>query len=188
MATTTTKKTATSKPAAKKTTTAAKPAVKKATTAAKPAAKKTTTTASKPAVKKATTAAKSTEISVNGNKKILTLKKDFNKAFPYLSIRICYPAAIEDFKRLGICHEVQDYHTIAEVRWVESKGDISIAPNKKIKTLEQEFIDKLGLFAKVCYRKSSEKYCTAYGPDVEKTLSTFNEMVERVGGIKGAWK
>ena len=166
MATTTTKKRATSKPAAKK----------------------TTTTASKPAVKKATTAAKSTEISVNGNKKILTLKKDFNKAFPYLSIRICYPAAIEDFKRLGICHEVQDYHTIAEVRWVESKGDISIAPNKKIKTLEQEFIDKLGLFAKVCYRKSSEKYCTAYGPDVEKTLSTFNEMVERVGGIKGAWK
>ena len=177
MAATTTKKTTTAKPAAKKTTTAAKPAVKK-----------TTTAASKPAAKTATTAAKSTAISVNGNKKILTLKKDFNKAFPYLSIRICYPAAIEDFKRIGICHEVQDYHTIADVRRVESKGDISIAPNKKIRTLEQEFVDKLGLFAKVCYRMSSERYCTALGPDVEKTLSAFNEMVERVGGIKGAWK
>ena len=70
------KKTTATKPAAKKTT-AAKPAAKK-TTAAKPAAKKTTTTA-KPAVK-------STEISVTGNKKIDTLRKEFNKKFPYLRL------------------------------------------------------------------------------------------------------
>jgi hypothetical protein len=50
----------------------------KKTTTAKPAAKKTTT--AKPAAKPA---AKATEISVTGNKKIGTLRKEFNKKFPF---------------------------------------------------------------------------------------------------------
>ena len=73
------KKTTTAKPAAKKP--AAKPAAKKTTakTAAKPAAKKVAAKpAAKPEVKK------TTEISVTGNKKIDTLRKEFNKKFPYL--------------------------------------------------------------------------------------------------------
>ena len=79
---TTTKKT-TAKPASKKTT-AAKPAAKKTTTTAKPAAKKTTT--AKPATK-------STDISVTGNKKLDTLRKEFNKKFPCLQLGIFYSYA-----------------------------------------------------------------------------------------------
>ena len=66
--TSTAKKTATSKTAAKKTTTA----------------KKTTKTAAK------TTTKTVTELSVNGNKKIATLQKEFNKSFPYLRLGLYY--------------------------------------------------------------------------------------------------
>ncbi len=178
----TTAKKPAAKPAAKKTTTA-KPAAKK-TTVAKPAAKKTTT-AAKPAAKPA---AKSTDISVTGNKKIETLKKEFNQKFPYLSIRICYPAAKKDFDRLGICYEVQNYKTIADVRWVDSKGDVSIAGNKKIKTLEKEFEDLLGLFVKVCYRETVDCSYPVYGSSLEYTLASYNALCEKRGCIKGAWK
>lgn len=56
-----------------------------------PAANKKTTV-KKPAVAaKKTTAAKSTtELTVTGNKKIITLQKEFNKKFPYLRLGIFY--------------------------------------------------------------------------------------------------
>ena len=76
----------TKKPAAKKVT--AKPTVKK-TTSAKPAAKKTST--AKTVAKKVST----TEISVNGNKKVGTLQKEFNKKFPYIRLGIFYSYARE---------------------------------------------------------------------------------------------
>lgn len=177
--TTTTKKTTTAKPAAKKTTT-----VKKTTTA-KPVAKKTTT--AKPAAKKVV-APKPTALSITGNKKIETLKKEFNKMFPYLSIRICYPAAKKDFMRMGICYEVQNYKTIADVRWVDSKGDISIAGNKKIKTLEKEFEEMLGLFVKVCYQETVDCYYPIHGNGLEYTLSAYNTLCEKKGCKKGYWK
>ena len=84
---TTTKKPAAKKATTTKKTTTAKPAAKK-TAAAKPAAKKTTT--AKPVAKKTTATVKTTEISVTGNKKVGTLRKEFNKKFPYLNLYVCY--------------------------------------------------------------------------------------------------
>ena len=174
---TTAKKTTTAKPAAKKTATA-KPVAKKTATA-KPVAKKTT--AAKPAAKK-------TEITVNGNKKVDTLRMEFNKIFPYLSICICYPAAKTDFDRLGICYEVQRWHTIGDVRRVDYKGDVSISGNKKIKTLQKEFEDKLGLFVKVCYRETQDCRYPVSASQEEYTLAAFNALCEKRGCIKDAWK
>ena len=177
------KKITTKAAAAKKTTekkiTAAKPAAK--STAAKTTAAKKTTTASRPS-------APATEISVTGNKKIETLRKEFNKKFPYLQIRICYPAAKQDFARLGICYEVQDYHTISKVRRVEGKGEVSIAGNKKVKTIEREFEELLGLFVKVCYRETKDCSYPVSGNSEERTLSMLNSLCEKRGCIKGAWK
>jgi cell division protein FtsB len=125
---TATKKT-TTKPAAKKTTTTKK------TTTAKPVTKKTTTTktTTKPAAK--TTTKSAVEISVTGNKKIDTLRKEFNKQFPYLRLSLYYSYMRNESTKTPLSGD----KTLASVRRADSGGDISIAGNKKIKTLEKAF-------------------------------------------------
>ena len=178
---TTTKKTATAKPAAKKTT--AKPAAKKTTTAAKPAAKKTTT--AKPAAKPA---AKATEISVTGNKKIGTLRKEFNKKFPFIRLGIFYSYAREQVAKGESITNIDVDKTLASVRRADSGGDISISGNKKIKTLEKEFDTVFGLYAQVCHTTAEGKRHYTSGSDDEMTLSAFNEKCEKDGCKKGEWK
>ena len=185
---TTTKKAA-AKPAAKRTTTA-KPAAKKTTTA-KPAAKKTTATA-KPAAKKATVAAKpavkSTEISVTGNKKIDTLRKEFNKKFPYLRLGIYYSYARQQVAKGEKITPIDGTKTLASVRRADSGGDISISGNKKIKSLEKEFDTVFGLYCQICFTEGDgHRYYTS-GSNDEKTLAAFNAECEKNGCQKGAWK
>lgn len=180
MATTTKKnttKTAATKPVGKKTTTA-KPAAKK-TIAAKPVVKKTTT--AKPAVK-------NTEISVNGNKKIGTLMKEFNKQFPYIRLGIFYSYARQEVAKGGTIYNIDADKTLASVRRANSGGDISISGNKKIKSLEKEFDTVFGLYAQVCYTtKDGHRYYTSGSTD-EMTLSAFNKKCEADGCKKGEWK
>lgn len=174
---TTTKKTTTAKPAAKKTT--AKPAAKKTTTA-KPAAKKTT---AKPA-------AKATEISVTGNKKIGTLMKEFNKKFPFLRLGIFYSYAREQVAKGETIYNIDVDKTLASVRRADSGGDISISGNKKIKTLEKEFDTVFGLYAQVCYTNSEGKryYTNDRSASNDMTLAAFNAQCEKEGCKKGEWK
>ncbi len=183
---TTTKKT-TAKPAAKKTTTV-KPAAKKTTTTVKPAAKKATTTA-KPAAKKATaTVAKSVEISVTGNKKIDTLRKEFNKKFPYLRLGIFYSYARQQVAKGEAITPIDGSKTLASVRRADSGGDISISGNKKIKSLEKEFDTVFGLYCQVCYTEGDgHRYYTS-GSNDEKTLASFNAECEKNGCKKDVWK
>lgn len=179
------KKTTTTKPAAKKTTTA-KPAAKKTTTTAKPAAKKTTT--AKPVAKKAAPAKTAVEISVNGNKKIGTLMKEFNKQFPYIRLGIFYSYARQEVAKGGTIYNIDADKTLASVRRADSGGDISISGNKKIKTLEQEFDKVFGLYVQVCYTtKDGHRYYTSGSLD-DMTLSAFNKKCEADGCKKGEWK
>ena len=182
------KKTTTAKPAAKKTTTT-KPAAKKTTTA-KPAAKKTTTAkpASKAAIKKAAPVKTAVEISVNGNKKIGTLMKEFNKQFPYIRLGIYYSYARQEVAKGGTIYNIDTDKTLASVRRADSGGDISISGNKKIKTLEKEFDTVFGLYVQVCYTtKDGHRYYTSGSTD-EMTLSAFNKKCEADGCKKGEWK
>ena len=191
----TTKKPA-AKPAAKKTT--AKSAAKKTTTAksttkkaatAKTTAKKTTTAktttkaAAKTSTKKVVTK-KAVEISVTGNKKIDTLRKEFNKQFPYLRLGLYYSYMRNESTKTPLSGD----KTLASVRRADSGGDISIAGNKKIKTLEKEFDTVFGLYAQVCYTDADgSRYYTGSSSD-EKTLASFNEECEKNGCKKGVWK
>ena len=178
---TTAKKTTAAKPAAKKTT-ATKPAAKK-TTAAKPAAKKTTT--AKPAAKPA---AKSTDISVTGNKKLDTLRKEFNNKFPYLRLGIFYSYARQQVAKGESITPIDGTKTLASVRRADSGGDISISGNKKIKSLEKEFDTVFGLYCQVCYTNSvGDRFYTSGSSD-DKTLATFNAECEKNGSKKGLWK
>lgn len=169
---------------------AAKPAAKKTTTA-KPAAKKTTATA-KPAAKKATvvakSAVKSTEISVTGNKKIDTLRKEFNKKFPYLRLGIYYSYARQQVAKGEKITPIDGTKTLASVRRADSGGDISISGNKKIKSLEKEFDTVFGLYCQICFTEGDgHRYYTS-GSNDEKTLAAFNAECKKNGCQKGAWK
>lgn len=181
---TTTKKT-TTKPVVKKTTTA-KPADKK-TTAAKPVAKKTSV--AKSAVKKSAPVKTTIEISVNGNKKVGTLMKEFNKQFPYLRLSICYSYARQSVaKGNSLSGSIDVDKTLASVRRADSGGDISISGNKKVKTLEKEFDTVFGLYVQVCYTaKDGHRYYTGESSD-EMTLAALNKKCEANGCKKGEWK
>ena len=168
--------------AAKKTTTA-KPAAKK-TTAAKPAAKKTTATA-KPVAKPA---AKSTDISVTGNKKLDTLRKEFNKKFPCLQLGIFYSYARQQVAKGETITQIDGTKTLASVRRADSGGDISISGNKKIKTLEKEFDTVFGLYCQVCYYSPEGRGYYTNSTTDEMTLAAFNEQCEKRGCPKNKWK
>ena len=176
---TTTKKTATAKPATKKTTTTK--------TAAKPAAKKATATkaTAKPAAKPAP---KATEISVTGNKKIGTLMKEFNKKFPFIRLGIFYSYAREQVAKGEAITNIDTDKTLASVRRADSGGDISISGNKKIKSLEKEFDTVFGLYAQVCYTTAEGKRYYTSGSTDEMTLSAFNAQCEKNGCKKDVWK
>ena len=175
---TTTKTAATKKTTAKKTTTAT-PAAK--TTATKTTVAKKTTTASK-----STTS--TTEISVTGNKKIDTLRKEFNEKFPYLRLGIYYSYAREQVKKGESISAIPGDKTLASVRRADSGGDISISGNKKIKSLEKEFDTVFGLYCQICYTEGDgHRYYTSGSTD-EKTLAAFNAECEKNKCKKGEWK
>lgn len=171
----------------KKTTTKKTNATKKTTTAKKTTTTKKTT-ATKPVVKKTTTVATTTEISVNGNKKIDTLMKEFNKKFPYLRLGIFYSYARNQVAKGERITQIDGSKTLASVRRADSGGDISISGNKKIKSLEKEFDTVFGLYCQVCYTaKDGQRYYTSGSTD-EMTLSAFNKQCEANGCKKGVWK
>lgn len=130
----------------------------------------------------------SNELVLAGSKKILTLKKEFNQRYPYLFIYVCFPAAKDEFERNGIQYEVNNDKTIEDARWTNSDATISIAGNKKIKTVEKELQEALGLFVKVGYRETVDCAYPTWGAQEEKTLSDFNELCQKRGCIKYAWK
>ena len=157
----------------------------KKTTTAKPAAKKTTTaktTTAKHAVKK------SNEISVSGNKKIDTLCKEFNAKFPYLRLGIYYSYAREQVAKGESITRIDGSKTLASVRRADSGGDISISGNKKIKSLEKEFDTVFGLYCQICYTEGDNHRYYTSGSDDEKTLASFNAECEKNGCKKGEWK
>lgn len=171
----------------KKTTTKKTTATKKTTTAKKTTTTKKTT-ATKPVVKKTTTVATTTEISVNGNKKIDTLMKEFNKKFPYLRLGIFYSYARNQVAKGERITQIDGSKTLASVRRADSGGDISISGNKKIKSLEKEFDTVFGLYCQVCYTEADgHRYYTSGSTD-EMTLSAFNKKCEANGCKKGEWK
>lgn len=162
-------------------TTATKPAVKK--TSSKPAAKSAAKPAANPAAKATTT-----ELSVTGNKKIDTLRKEFNKKFPYLRLGIYYSYARDQVKKGETITPIDGSKTLASVRRVNSGGDISISGNKRVSSLEKEFDAAFGLYCQICYTSSDgNRYYTSGSMD-QLTLSACNKKCEADGCKKGEWK
>jgi hypothetical protein len=124
------------------------------------------------------------EISVSGNKKIATLQKEFNKQFPYLCLSIFDPSMRSASTKTPLSGD----KTLASVRTKDTGGTISIAGNKKIKTLEAEFDKVFGLYAQVCYTKADGSGYYTSGSQDDKTIFSFNAECEKNGYKKGVWK
>ena len=165
--------------------TTSKPVAKK-TTVTKPAAKKTTTKpTAKPVAKASTT---SGDLSVNGNKKIGTLQKEFNKKFPYLRLGIFYSYSRQQVAKGESITQIPEDKTLASVRRADSGGSVSISGNKKIKTIEKEMDETFGLYCQICYTdKDGNRYYTSGSAD-EMTLSAFNTKCEKDGCKKGIYR
>lgn len=116
-------------------------------------------------------------VSVNGNKKIATLQKEFNEQFPYLKI-VIYKGSTP----------VSGAKTLAQVRTKTGGGNISINGNKKIASLENEFKTDFGLKVQVAYTtKKSVTIVTSYSD--HNTLAHWNKYIGSCGDCKkGVWK
>lgn len=117
-----------------------------------------------------------TELSVNRNKKIAILQKEFNRRFPYLRLGLYYSY----MRKEPVKTQLPGDKTLASIRSADSGGDISISGNKKIKSVEKEFDTVFGLYAQVCYTDvTGHRYYTSGSQD-EKTLSAFNAECKKM--------
>jgi len=158
----------------------------------KNAAKPTGKSATKPSAAKKTaaqpTTVKATELSVTGNKKIITLQKEFNKKFPYLRLGIFYIYARQQVAKGESITQIDGDKTLASVRRADSGGGISISGNKRIGSLEKEFDTVFGLYCQICYTDADGRRYYTSGCDDTKTLFAFNKECENAGCKKGVFR
>lgn len=163
-----------------------KTTTKKATT--KTTVKKTTTvkkaTAAKPAAKKTTTVAKSsTEITVNGNKIMKTLQKEFSKKFEYLTL--CFIIDADRGKSVNI-KSINTDKRLSEVRKKISTAEISIHGRTKISSIENYFWKELGIACQIgiCNYNNHKYYFPIGDWFNDKTLTAANAWAKESGCSK----
>ena len=120
------------------------------------------------------------EISVNGNKKLKTLYKEFNKNFPYIRLRV-YPMC-EKGKSSQSSHNSEK--RISEVRTKTSPGDISIHGRTHAGNLEGNFEKIFGLYAQVCWTESDGSRYYTTGAQDKMSLSQLSKLGEKEGWQK----
>jgi hypothetical protein len=167
-ATTTTKKATTT---TKKATTTAK---KAATTSAKATATKKTNTVQKVVVKTGG------EISVNGNKIIQTVQKEFSKKFEYLTL--CFIVDADRGKSVNV-KGINTTKRISEVRKKVSNKDISIHGRTKVQNIEEYFWKELGIACQIgiCGYNGHNHYFPIGSWFNENTLTGANEWAKNNG-------
>lgn len=110
----------------------------------------------------------STELSMNGRKKIATLQNEFNNKFSYLNLTF--------FDSAGV--EISNDRTLSEVRKLKG-DDISIVASLKISTLEKKFKEEAGLIVEVSYKKQGVIFFTKEQDSL--TLNELNAWCEKNG-------
>lgn len=152
------------------------------------ATKKTTkkSTTKKSTTKKSTTKKAAPkaggEITVNGNKIMKTLQKEFSKKFGYLTL--CF---IIDADRLK-CVNVKGINTdkrLSDVRKKVSNEEISLHGRTKVGNIEQYFWDKLGIACQIgiCNYAGHPHYFPI-GSFNSMTLTAANDWAKSVGCAK----
>ena len=128
------------------------------------------------------------EVTTTGSKKLKTLKKEFNEHFPYLRINLHSSKMAEKAAKGESISGLDIENTLSQVREKVGNGQISFSGRKKVKTIEQEFMDIFGLYVQICYTDSSDNRYYTTGSDDEKTLTELNKEKEAKGCKKDIWK
>ena len=157
-------------------------AVAKKTTAKKPAAKPAAkkTAPAKKATAKATPAPKAGgEITVNGNKVMKTLQREFSKKFNYLTL--CFIVDADREK----CVNVRGINTdkrLSEVRKKFSNAEISLHGRTKVSNIEKYFWSELGIACQIgICNYSGHAHYFPIGSFNSLTLTAANDWARSVG-------
>ncbi|PIQ16438.1 MAG: hypothetical protein COW67_02975 [Flavobacteriales bacterium CG18_big_fil_WC_8_21_14_2_50_32_9] len=119
------------------------------------------------------------ELTMNGNAKLKTIKKEFNNRFPYIRL------SIYDLSEKGKSTKtpLDAEKTISEVRTVKSSDSVTIRGGQKVSNLEKMMEKTFGLYCQVAYTtKSGDRYYTSGNLD-DMTLRDINKL-----GEKDGWK
>ena len=144
------------------------------------------------------------EITVTGQKKVITLQKEFNEKYPFIRLNVY--SLEEKVKRAQgkTIYAVDNTKTIAAVRTKVCPGSITITGNKLVKTLEREFDDIFGLYVEISFTtKEGKRFYTrsdasglVKGKDDTRearingddmTLAALNRLCEQDECQKGVW-
>lgn len=121
------------------------------------------------------------DVSVVGNKKIGTLKREFNQKFPHLLLAL-FPLTEKD-KLTKTPYDSNKL--ISEVRTKVHPGTISIHGRTKVKNLEDVFDEIFGLYVQVCYIKSDGGRFFTSGRFDEMSLTELDRHGEEQGWKTG---
>ena len=94
------------------------------------------------------------EITINDHRKIYAIQEEFNSFFPYLKLEFFS----KPHKSVGASARKLIKHssiTLGECRAIHEKGNITITPNMKVSSLEEDFASVYGLGVQVL-RKSGK--------------------------------
>jgi len=89
------------------------------------------------------------DITVNGNKKLKTLQKEFSKKFPYLFLGFI---VTEDLGKNVNVRSLDNSKTISEVRTKQSNEPISLHGRTMIKNMESKFMGELGIAVQIAVK------------------------------------
>ena len=114
-------------------------------------------------------------ISMNGRKKLATLRREFTEKFPYLTLLFL------DEQR----HTLDAQRTLADVRTKRGE-ELSIRSSLKVQTLEARCLEQYGLIVEVAYSRNG--LITPTPDTLDKTLGELNTWCASNGGdlLQGA--
>lgn len=151
-----------------------KPAAQKAAPAKKAAAKK-------PAAKKAAAPAPKVggEITVNGNKIMKTLQREFSKKFNYLTL--CFIVDADREKSVNV-KGINTDKRLSEVRKKFSNEEISLHGRTKVGNIESYFWKELGIACQIgICNYSGHAHYFPIGSFNNLTLTAANDWAKSVG-------
>lgn len=151
-----------------------KPAAKKAAPAKKAAAKK-------PAAKKAAAPAPKVggEITVNGNKIMKTLQREFSRKFNYLTL--CFIIDADRCKSVNV-KGINTDKRLSEVRKKFSNEEISLHGRTKVGNIERYFWEGLGIACQIgICNYSGHPHYFPIGSFNDLTLTAANDWAKSVG-------
>ena len=121
------------------------------------------------------------KITINDERKISAIQKEFNDAFPYLKLEFFakpHTKGGASSKKLIKSNS----KTLGECRTIHKRGHVSIIPSMTVYELEQEFQDRYGLTLQV-FRKSGRSWLETTATD-GWMLSKQNSEGEALSNLK----